>query len=726
MKESIRVKILLFIITVGILVLFFPHGESLDANVSVGSIWTKEDLIAPMSFEILKDPQQYEEERQKAAAKVNPVFVKKDSVGIKAIKSFYVFFDSVKTVVRFSESSILNRSTLALKARYLAKLIEIKKRQALITNRDQLRLSDISKAIEKSLASLYHIGITNVPLDKIKREKISILKERVQNSVPIKKLLDIESAKKALFNSISAKLKNEPLLDSIAYDLGSKFITPNLIYSKKLTDRERQLAMSKVSRNIGIVNENERIVAKHDRITPEIKLKIDSYKIARGEEISSFDLVLQYVGKTLHVLLVLFLFGLYLYVSRKKIYNDNLNLLMISIIILFTSSLAYFVQFINTDASVNYLVLVPMGSMLLAILFDSRVAFFGTVTIAFLIGGILGNDYIQTLTHTFAGALAAYTVRDVRNRSQIFRSFFYILIGYLIGIFTFGFERFHSINNILLESSFAATNALLSPVLTFAFIYFFEKIFHVCTDLTFLELSDFNNPLLRELSVKTPGTFNHSMVIGTMVEEAASLIGANPLLSRVGAYYHDIGKTYYPEAFVENQINSENIHDKLPPEESVKIIMAHVTKGIEFASDFGLPQELIDFIPMHHGTLVVGFFYDKAKKLYGEEKVNEDDYRYSGPKPNTKETALLMLADACESAVRSMNDIEPQKVENLVSNLIDYRLRNGQLDNSELTFKDIRIIKDAFVKILLNQHHKRIRYPNQDEIENKDSSVDGE
>ena len=278
----------------------------------------------------------------------------------------------------------------------------------------------------------------------------------------------------------------------------------------------------------------------------------------------------------------------------------------------------------------------------------------------------------------------------------------------------------------MLESSFAATNALLSPILTFAFIYFFEKTFHVSTDLTYLELSDTNNSLLRELMTKAPGTFNHSMVIGNMVEEAATKIDANALLARVGAYYHDIGKTYYPEAFVENQFNDVNIHDKLPPEESVKIIMNHVTKGIELAEDFGLPKEIVDFIPMHHGTLVVSFFYDKAKRLYGDDKVNEEDYRYKGPKPNTKETALLMLADACESAVRAMKEIEPEKVENLVSNLIEYRMRNGQLDNSNLTFKDIRLIKESFINVLLNQHHKRIRYPNQDEIENNSATSDGE
>ncbi len=726
MKNSVRVKIILFIITVGVIVLLFPHGESLDANVSVGSIWTKEDLIAPMSFEILKDKSQYEKEKALVASKVYPVFIVDDSVSVKSLNSFANYWNLLNRALRIYKDSLVLPPNLSISVNDFRKLIDLKKSQTLLSKSATLKLKDISRSIKNALLPLYKAGITDVTFENIKRDTISILEGRIQKSVPIVKLYDIKKAKAALFNNIQSELVGDIAIDSIAYRIAIRFLYPNLIYSEVQTNRERTIAMSKVSRNIGIVNENERIVAKHDRITKEIKLKIDSYKIARGERISTVDLAMQYVGKIIHVIAVLFLFMLYLFLSRKQIYNDNLNLLMISIIILFTSSLAYFVQLMNVNTPVNFLVLVPMGSMLLAILFDSRVAFFGTITIAFIVGGILGNDYIQTLTHTIAGGLAAYTVSDVKNRNQIFRSFFFILIGYLLGIFAFGFERFDSFQNILLESSFAATNALLSPILTFAFIYFFEKTFHVSTDLTYLELSDTNNSLLRELMTKAPGTFNHSMVIGNMVEEAATKIDANALLARVGAYYHDIGKTYYPEAFVENQFNDVNIHDKLPPEESVKIIMNHVTKGIELAEDFGLPKEIVDFIPMHHGTLVVSFFYDKAKRLYGDDKVNEEDYRYKGPKPNTKETALLMLADACESAVRAMKEIEPEKVENLVSNLIEYRMRNGQLDNSNLTFKDIRLIKESFVNVLLNQHHKRIRYPNQDEIENNSTTSDGE
>ena len=208
------------------------------------------------------------------------------------------------------------------------------------------------------------------------------------------------------------------------------------------------------------------------------------------------------------------------------------------------------------------------------------------------------------------------------------------------------------------------------------------------------------------------------MTIGSLVETAAQAIGANPILSRVGAYYHDIGKTLNPHGFVENQLDNKNIHEKLDPKKSAQMIIDHVNEGIKLAVENKLPKEIVEFIPMHHGTMVVSYFYQKAKEEYGEENVNIDDYRYPGPKPNSKETALLMLADACESTVRSMTDPDPKKVENVINNLINARISDGQLDESPLTFRDLKLIRDSFQNILIGQHHKRIRYPNQDAIEN--------
>jgi putative nucleotidyltransferase with HDIG domain len=212
------------------------------------------------------------------------------------------------------------------------------------------------------------------------------------------------------------------------------------------------------------------------------------------------------------------------------------------------------------------------------------------------------------------------------------------------------------------------------------------------------------------------------MTIGTIAEAAAEQIGANSLLARVGAYYHDIGKTISPQIFVENQLSNQNIHENLRPEESVQVIIRHVNEGIELAKHNKLPQELIDFIPMHHGTSTMSFFYEKAKKLYGEEKVSLEDYKYPGPKPNSKETAIVMLADGCESAVRSITEPDAPKVENMINNIFNSRLKEGQLDESPITFREVTKLKEAFLSILISQYHKRVKYPKQEEAEKGISS----
>jgi putative nucleotidyltransferase with HDIG domain len=357
--------------------------------------------------------------------------------------------------------------------------------------------------------------------------------------------------------------------------------------------------------------------------------------------------------------------------------------------------------------------------MLFTIIFDSRVGFYGTVIVSLIVGGLRGNDYAFAVVNIIAGAFSAYTVRNMTNRTQIFRSFFYIFIGYSLGILAFGLEKYDSLNQMLLNFAFAGSNALISPVLTYGLIIFFERIFNITTDLTLLELTDFNNVLLKELAKYAPGTFNHSIAIGALVETTAEAIGANPLLSRVGAYYHDIGKTVDPDSFVENQLNTRNIHENIAPIKSVQLIMNHVDKGIDLAKKNNLPQEVIDFIPMHHGTMVISYFFEKAKSMYGEENVNINKYRYHGPKPNTKETAIVMLADSCESAIRSMVNPDAKKIENVINNLINSRIDDEQLNESPLTFKDIRIIRESFLGILVGYQHKRLRYPNQEELENK-------
>lgn len=717
-KSSLRLKILIGLSAVILIVFMFPKGESIESEVTVGSIWIHDDLIAQFSFPVLKDQKTYQAELKEAANSVYPVYLKEPETveevldTVKSYDSFLIgIIDSTLSV---KEKENLNPTFLSTASFNTFQNLRRQERNML----QRRNLKEILNSINNVIAEVYKNGIINLPPEG--KDSIAVRTGNVDHIEPADKFIDVTTADNLVKSGIG-QMRYPEALKSALEEYAVHFITPNIIYSQQATQQEIEQAKSNVSKYVGIVNENERIIAKHDRITKADKLKIDSYRAAKGEKIGQSGYWLQFLGKFFHISLLLSLLIIYLFLFRKKIFFDNQKLLLITIILVFVCFVTFLINQISVNVPLQFLIFIPAATMLLTIIFDSRVGFYTTVIISLITGALRGNDYTFAAMNIFAGALAVYSVRDIKNRSQIFRSFLFILLGYLVAVFAFGLERFASFESLMIETAFASTNALISPVLTYGLLIFFEKFFSITTDLTLLELSNFDRPLLKELARKAPGTFNHSMTMGTLAETAAEKIGANPLLARVGAYYHDVGKIITPQNFVENQLNNQNVHENLTPEESIELISRHVKEGIELAREYDVPQEIVDFIPMHHGTMVISFFYEKAKKLYGEEKVNIDDYRYPGPKPNTKETAIIMLADGCESAVRSIENPDPVKVENVIDKIIKGRIDDGQLSNSPITFSDIDKIKEAFISILLGQHHRRIRYPKQEEMEKGES-----
>lgn len=719
LRQSRRIKLLIIFITIILIVLMFPRGESIESEVNVGSIWIQDDLIASTPFEILKNPAEFEKEKLQAAAKVQPVFIHDNKINSASLDSINKYNSQLISLISNSaRSAAPPQSTLFLSNQSFNTLFKIYKEPRNIKGIISKPLSEILRQTANVLNSVYQRGLLSISYMEINHDSIAVRDGRFEKITSKTNYFDRITVDEYIDQNFQNLFGvNREVIDALMeYIL--HFLKPNMTFNQTLTDEAIKNAKERVNRNVGIVNENERIVAKHDRITPEIKLKIDSYRIAKGEDTSFWGRYAQNIGKFIHIFIVMLPLIIYIYLFRRRIYTDNVKILLIAIVILFVSFLTFLISNLNVSSPVEFLVLVPVASMLLTIIFDSRIGFYVTIIVSLIVGGLRGNDYVFAVMNIVAGGLSAYTVRDIKNRTQIFRSFLYILVGYVVSIVAFGLERYDSFNEMLGSFAFAASNALISPVFTYGMIIFFERIFRITTDLTLLELTDFNHPLLKDLARNAPGTFNHSMTMGTLVEAASEAIGANSTLSRVGAYYHDIGKALDPASFVENQIQSENIHEKLKPEQSIILILDHVKRGLELAKKYNLPDEISNFIPMHHGTMVMTYFYEKAKELYGEEKVNIDDYRYPGPKPNTKETALVMLADACESTVRSMSEVEPQKIENVINKLISARIDDGQLDDAPLNFNDIKKIKESFLNILVGQHHKRIRYPKQDEMEN--------
>jgi len=716
--RSLVIKIIIGLITVTLIILMFPKGESIESEITEGSIWLKDDLIASFSFPIIKSVETYQKELRAAEESVYPVFIKNPNLGnisLDSLKSYSNFLlELLDYSLKSDSSDVLNTSFLSTSSFKRFQSIRMRERNLVQTKGPKLR--DLFSVTGFVLNKLYKTGILSIDHDNEINDSIAIRVGNIDKIEPINNYLFLDSSVDEISREVS-KFNYPQETEDALIEYTSHFLFPNLVFSSKLTNEEIEQAKNNVSKYSGIVNENERIIAKHERVSKETILKIASYKEAKGDSAADEGIIFQIIGKYLHIILLFSLLAVYLMYFRKKIFNDNNKLILISIIFLFISFVTFLVNQIVVEVPIHFLIFIPAASMLFTIIFDSRVGFYFTVILALVVGALRANDYNFVAMNVIAGGLSVYTVRDIKNRSQIFRSFLIILLGYTVSLIAFGLERFAPVDKMLIEFAFAGSNALISPVLTYGLLIFFEKFFNITTDLTLLELSNYDRPLLKELARKAPGTFNHSMTIGTMAENAAEKIGANPLLARVGSYYHDIGKTIIPQNFVENQLNNQNVHENLTPEESAELIANHVKEGIQLAKDNDLPQEIIDFIPMHHGTSVMTYFYERAKKLYGEDKVKIDDYKYPGPKPTTKETAIIMLADGCESAVRSISDPDNEKVENVINGIFKARIEGGQLDDSPVTYSDIAKLKEAFISILIGQHHRRIRYPKQEEME---------
>jgi len=735
LKTNIYVKILTGIVTVVIVILLLPSYKTIDTEYEIGTIWSNEDLIAPFPFPIYKNEKIYEQEKKEVMENVAPVFMELKAAG-NIDDSLFMFFKSIDGVLNEAsdleekdgggiDSEVLNEGKNTLKVQLngeqWSQLYSFYKND--MGGVVNISYPSLKSLMAQNISELSRNKIINIDKSKITSGKISIKREnqKLQDVEEVDKVRDRSEIMRLIRNRF-VPLIQDSVLQSIIFDVSNAFIKENLYYDVALTNLEIKNRVAQITKTVGIVRENERIISKHDPITEATKLKLDSYKKIRLEKIGVQDYFLQYVGKILTIVILLTLLTLFFFYIRKKVYNDNLKLALISSIIL----IQCFIAFISLKLIVNYpvelLIFVPVAAILLTIIFDSRLAFYTTVIICFLVAAVRGGDYTIAFISFCGSVLALFCVRDIKNRSHIFRSFFFILAGYSISILAIGLDRTEGTEEVLTQLLFGGINSIMSPIIAFGFLIFYEKVFRITTDITLLELTDFNHPLLKELSTEAPGTFHHSIVMGNLSSAAAESIKANSVLARVGSYYHDIGKIIKPEFFIENQLEQQSRHKTLNPNMSAKIIISHVKEGIELAKKYKLPQGVIDFIPMHHGNTLVLYFYSKAKSQIDEDKENVQDYtyRYPGPKPQTKETGIVMLADTIEASTRVIESPTPKKLEDKIDEIIKKRFMEGELDECDLTLKDLTKIKKSFLKILVGIHHQRIKYPEDEKEEAKE------
>ncbi len=726
---EVLVKLTLALTLIIIIPLMFPSGRSFKyTDLTQGSIASKK-VIAPFDFPVLKTEDELQKERSQAKEEVAHYFKLNDTLSTEQTYRFKEFLNLLEVTSRkissihtSSHASVNKDSTItdSLSLQSIQKRIQSRFGISIKTENIQPMLSVINKgnftpvksqllSVFSDLNTMYYIDLKK---NEIKNGKVILIKDGIEEDIPLTSLVDGSDAKTILTTKLSSLQRKDIFLPIVDY-----FWRPNLQYLQKLTEERRKAAVALVPLGKDMVLANERIVDANERITKEIHQKLLSLESAtaeKSEEQGDLMNILSQFGKYLLTALILVLYILYLSANRPKIFRDNKKLLLITILIFLQVGVGALI--VGPLGWPSYVVPTTISSMLLGILFDPGIGLVGTVVIGLLLAGITGFDYSFAILTMFVGIVAIYSVTHIRTRNQIFKAILYILSAYIIIVFTLGTLKYQEFSEVLqIFIYFLLPNAILSPLVTYMILGVFERFFDITTDISLLELSDLNRPLLKELAIKAPGTFHHSIIVGNLSESAALAIGANPLMARVGSYYHDIGKMVKPEYFVENQKDNVNKHESLAPNMSAIILASHVKNGLEMAEKNRLPKIIRDFIPEHHGRNLMGFFYNKAIEDVDVKDVNKSDYRYPGPSPRSKETAIVMLADTIEAASRTLKNPSAGRLRKQVEELVEKRFLEGELDDSDLTMRDLKGIIDGFMSVLLGIFHQRIEYPKPEE-----------
>jgi len=662
-------KAVIFLTALLLIVYLFPKQGQFKYDFEKNKPWQYEDLYAPFDFVIKKSEAVLQKEKD-SLTKNTPYFVNKEKIDLNSLS---------QKIAR----EILNSA-------------------ALLSN-DEVSL--LKKANSKLLAKIYKTGIIDQKPVDFNRRKVFLIEGKKIKEINPGQIYTIHDVKKILATYLSDKPELKSRLLSIYFDnLKVNLKLDDFYYDKTLKQNLENLSVNK-----GMVLKGARIISKGELIDNHKYTLINSLKQSYGiqDDVVS-KTIWVFAGYSILVAIVLLMLLLFLLKYRPEIYENNVKITLIVfniVLMIFLTTLV-----VNYDASYVFVVPLAILPLILKAFFDSRVGLFVHVLTILLLGFIVPNSFEFIFLQIMAGIVTILTVSELTKRANLFSS-----VGNIILIYILGYFAFHLIHegSIELISSKIFVLFLLNGVFTIALshqlILIYEKLFGLVSDVSLLELSNTNTKLLKRLADKAPGTFNHSLQVANLAEAAANEINANALLVRAGALYHDIGKLMNPFFFTENQTSGVNHHDDLDPVDSAQIIIQHVLDGVELARKNNIPDRIIDFIRTHHGTNLVQYFYIKAKEE--DPNVDPELFRYPGPNPFSKETAILMMADSIEAASKSLREPTAEKIENFVDKIIDSQLHNGLLANADITFKEITAIKKLFKKKLKNIYHLRIEYP---------------
>jgi len=684
-----------------VVALLFPSESRRTVAPPQEGVAAHEDIVAEIGFDVPRPARELSLAQAEAEAAVPPIFVYRPEAGDSMSARLERFFDRIEEAVEEGGLQAVRR------------VLDQEGITTLEGQAEQFLNPSTVRELRRASSTVIREVLPRV-LDPNDAEEITTDRIKVRYPSGDERTIPAESLLwgREFYNKGEAELgPSTPELQTIFRLILISFQESPYVYDFLSTNREREQARQAVTTVEGSVPAGQVIVRRGDLIGEAELRVLGAYEEALEEQgllrAPGRDW-LTISGSFLLNLILLAIFGFLLFFYRKEVYGDFRWITLIVALVL-----AYLLAASTVARQGFPLELLPIAfaTLPVAVLWDGRMALILALVLAVLTGvqPPFSDLYILVVT-LVGGATAALAVRAIRRRSQTWVFIALISLGYVLAILAMGLLGRTGPESILASVFFAIVNATVSAILAMGFMPVFEWFTGITTDQTLLEWADPNRPLLKRLSMEAGGTYAHTINVANLAESAATAIGANGLLARVGIYYHDVGKILKPQYFVENQPGGRNPHDKLKPHTSATIVREHVIEGERMAREEGVPEVVLRFIPEHHGTQLIGFFYEKAKEE-SETEPDPDEFRYPGPKPRTKETAIAMLADSVESATRALQDPSPERVRDLVRNVMEGKVRDGQLSEAPLTLRELNLIQEQFVKAVGGMYHQRLDYP---------------
>jgi putative nucleotidyltransferase with HDIG domain len=683
-QHNLFVKLFLFGITALLIVWCMPNKGMFRHSFAKGQVWRYETLNAPFTFGILKSEaelhQDWEEIKQ-----------------------------NTKYIYRYDES-LANERIVFFKSKLDSIQVNSEKDDKLVNAQIELISSDEISRLKDKIQNWYKQGI----------------KEEVSDSTTLKTTEIIERTEEGLKQkSNTAYLNKTHLVDSIALwlygsttwknaelkDFFNSKLLPNVQFDETLTEASIQEAVNSLSKTRGLINKGELLIQKGDMID-ERKFQLlislqNEYENSQG--IAPVSIYLLKAGQSILVILLLLFLYLFILFLRPEIFEDSIKLTLISLLIITSVGCTSFI--IDSNIFSEYLIPFCAIPIVIRSFFDTRLALFTYLISMLMVSVLVPNSFDFFLIQILGGISVVFTALNLRQRSRLFTMILTLVIVYCSTYCGLQLLSNGSFDAIDPQKLVALSTSSALTLFSFPLIYFIERVFGYTSDISLLELSDTNSTLLREMAIKAPGTFQHSLQVANLSEAAIGVIGGNMLLARTGALYHDIGKIEFARYFIENQITGVNPHDELDFDESAQLIISHVQRGLQLGRKHKLPDRILDFIRTHHGSSRVHFFYKSYLKNYPDEEVDEAAFRYPGPIPFSRETAVVMMADSVEASSRSLSAPSKEQIGALVDDVIQRQMDDQQYINADITLKDISRIKKVFKKMLMEMHHVRIAFP---------------